>query len=313
VDNRIRVAEDRHPSGMPDAANYPAHLAGRVFRASEQIGLGHLTREQLRSSQWRRLIRDVYADARLPADHGVLVTAARIVAPANATFCRLSAAWLYGIRVASAGEPAHLSVPRDSYFHRYNGLRVHRDDLPAQHMTRVKGFRVTTPARTAVDLARGPDLVSAVGHVDALLHAGITDLATVRDLLSRLPKIRGADRAARAFGLADERAESPLESRGRVVLVLGGLPVPAVQFEIHDNRGLVARVDLAYPHLRLAIEIDGAWHAASTQLAKDRRRLNRIVAAGWTVLHFTASDLYQRPAEVVAEVRQHISIRPIAG
>ena len=57
------------------------------------------------------------------------------------------------------------------------------------------------------------------------------------------------------------------------------------------NGDFVARVDLAFPDQRVAIEYDGAWHAEPGQFAKDRRRLNALVAAGWTVLHVTAADL----------------------
>jgi very-short-patch-repair endonuclease len=61
-------------------------------------------------------------------------------------------------------------------------------------------------------------------------------------------------------------------------------------------------VDLAYPDLRVAVEYDGAWHAADRQFARDRRRLNRLTGAGWVVLHVTAADL-RDPAGVVAGVR----------
>ena len=52
----------------------------------------------------------------------------------------------------------------------------------------------------------------------------------------------------------------------------------------------------------MAIEYDGAWHGRPGQLARDRRRLNALVAAGWTVLHVTAADLHE-PGEVVRAVR----------
>ena len=107
-------------------------------------------------------------------------------------------------------------------------------------------------------------------------------------------------RAAAAF--ADPRAESPPESRLRLLLARAGLPaVP--QFVVRDADGrFVARVDLAYPELCLAVEYDGAWHAEDGQFARDRQRLNRLVAAGWVVLHVTAADL-RRPDQLVARVR----------
>jgi very-short-patch-repair endonuclease len=110
-----------------------------------------------------------------------------------------------------------------------------------------------------------------------------------------------------AVALADGRAESPPESRLRVVLALAGRPaVP--QYTVRDAAGnFVARVDLAYPDRRVAIEYDGAWHGERGQLARDRRRHNRLVAAGWTVLYVTAADMHD-PESLVARVEAVIDV-----
>jgi very-short-patch-repair endonuclease len=62
----------------------------------------------------------------------------------------------------------------------------------------------------------------------------------------------------------------------------------------------VARVDLAFPEQRVAIEYDGAWHGRQGRLARDRRRLDALVAADWTVLHVTGGDLHDPSAPVNA-------------
>lgn len=74
-------------------------------------------------------------------------------------------------------------------------------------------------------------------------------------------------------------------------LVLAGLPSAVPQYEVRLAGRFVARVDLAYPDRRLAIEYDGTWHSESGQFARDRQRLNRLGAAGWRVVHVTAHDL----------------------
>jgi very-short-patch-repair endonuclease len=71
---------------------------------------------------------------------------------------------------------------------------------------------------------------------------------------------------------------------------------------VFDEEGLVGRVDFAYPDLKIAIEYDGLWHAEPGQFAMDRKRLNRLVAAGWTVLHVTAADM-RHPERLTARVR----------
>jgi hypothetical protein len=55
-----------------------------------------------------------------------------------------------------------------------------------------------------------------------------------------------------------------------------------------------------------AIVPAGAWHGAPGQLHADRRRINRLVAAGWTVLHVTSVRLRDELDGVVAEIRAAI-------
>jgi very-short-patch-repair endonuclease len=160
----------------------------------------------------------------------------------------------------------------------------------------------TTPLRTALDIARSEALVDAVVALDVLLARGLVRRSDLAAAAAALPPGRGTRRAVRAVDLADERAESPPESRLRLLLRLAGLR-PEPQHVVRDGDGrFVARVDLAFPEHRIAIEYDGAWHGRPGQLARDRRRLNDLVAAGWTVLHVTAADMHE-PTVVVASVR----------
>jgi very-short-patch-repair endonuclease len=134
---------------------------------------------------------------------------------------------------------------------------------------------------------------------------GIAHQAELREVAAALSG-RGARRARQAVGLADPRAESQPESRLRVGLALAGLrPVGQYVVKAEDGR-FIARVDLAFPEAKIAIEYDGAWHATAAQLRKDRRRLNALVAAGWRVLHVTAADMCDLP-RVVQSVRDLVA------
>ncbi|GAC1692289.1 MAG: hypothetical protein PVS2B1_15430 [Candidatus Dormibacteraceae bacterium] len=102
--------------------------------------------------------------------------------------------------------------------------------------------------------------------------------------------------------LTEPRAESPMETRLRMILVLAKLPRPEVQGSIHDDEGRpLARPDLLYRVQRLAIEYDGDNHR--DRLADDNRRQNDLVAAGFRLLRFTASDVYKTPDIVAMRVR----------
>jgi G:T-mismatch repair DNA endonuclease (very short patch repair protein) len=160
--------------------------------------------------------------------------------------------------------------------------------------------------RTAVDLVRRHGVEEGVILLDRLVRAGLADLAAVRAAAAELPRSRGSRVARDVIRLADGLAESPQESRLRLLLHRAGLPAPIAQFRIFDDDGFVARVDFAYPELRLAIEYDGLWHAEPGQFAKDRRRLNRLSAAGWRVIFVTAADL-RHPDRLIARLAAELA------
>ena len=82
---------------------------------------------------------------------------------------------------------------------------------------------------------------------------------------------------------------------------------------MHAEKRFVARVDLAWPELKIAIEYDGVWHAGSQgQIDHDRKRLNRLVLSGWIVIHVTAARLRDDFDGVVAEIRAAIRTRKAA-
>jgi hypothetical protein len=59
-----------------------------------------------------------------------------------------------------------------------------------------------------------------------------------------------------------------------------------------SRRGLRRAGRPGFPEQRLAVEHGGAWHGQPGQLPRDRRRLNRLTAAGRRVLAVTAADLH---------------------
>jgi very-short-patch-repair endonuclease len=91
-----------------------------------------------------------------------------------------------------------------------------------------------------------------------------------------------------------------------VALVLAGLtPVP--QYEVQWAGRFVARVDLAFPDERIAIEYDGAHHFVDDQIPQDEARIRRLEAAGWRVIRLSAPDLRDLDA-VVARVRTALGL-----
>lgn len=280
----------------------PPALCGQVFRGRDAVAAGLLTRHQLASRAWRQLLRGVYADSTLPPTHGVAIAGAALIVPRSAVFGGRSAAYLLGAEsLVDSGAAVEVIVPEEDRFGPVTGIRVRRTSLPESDIRSVGRYSCTTPLRTALDIARLELLPESVVALDVLLGRGLVSRERLIAAAEGLPSCRGRTRARRAIDLADERAESPQETRLRVLLRTAGLePVP--QYRVLDPTGrLLARVDLAFPQHRLAVEYDGAWHGEAGQLTRDRRRLNALVMAGWTVVHVTAADLHD-PSALVARV-----------
>jgi hypothetical protein len=275
-------------------------LRRRIFRGSAVVAAGTLTPKELRGPAWRRLFRDIYACAELPVTHQVRVVAAALLVP-DAVVSGRSAAVLWGLPEAERDDEVELTVPPGSTVSRVSGIRVRRRFLSPAQITRRGRIRVTTPEVTAIDLARTGSLESAVVLIDRFVAEGVTDLVGVRSAAEEVTG-KGCDQVRRAVALADGLAGSPQETRLRLLLHRSSLPPPVAQFVVRDGAGFVARVDFAWPDAKIAVEYEGAWHGDSPQqVAADRRRLNRLTAAGWTVIFVTAADLH-RPEQLVARL-----------
>ncbi|TQS46922.1 endonuclease domain-containing protein [Cryptosporangium phraense] len=266
----------------------PHELRRGPFVGSAAIARGLITADQLRGRRsWRRLFRDVYVDAGHPDTHLQKCLAARLILPAGAALTGVSAACLSGLPLGEKTDDVAVLVPAGCRFTR-RGMSVKRTAwLPLGHI--VDGNPpITAATRTAWEIASGNDLVEAVVGLDVLFAHQRPRKAAMAAWTENFPR----SKAARAIALADPRAESPQETRTRVRLVLAGFPPPTTQHEVFADDRFVARVDLAWPNAKVALEYDGAHHVGDTrQMAHDRERLNKLQAEGWLVLHLTAADL----------------------
>jgi hypothetical protein len=280
----------------------PQPLQQRIFSRSLVHRRGLLTPADLRSTAWQRLYRGAYADADLPVSHGLRCAAAHLVLPPEAAIGGRSAAWLHGVRFATADDPVEVVVPRGARFGPVRGLTIRLADLPADDMIPGRPA-VTTPVRTAWDLARFLDVPTSVSYLDAMAARRLFSIAELGGRAEHCAIAWGRKRARQAIELIDFRSESPQESRLRASLVLAGLPPPVVQYTVLDGGRFVARVDLAWPERRVAVEYDGLWHGTPAQFHRDRRRLNALVAAGWTVIHVTSTQLRTGLDQTVRQIR----------
>jgi very-short-patch-repair endonuclease len=261
---------------------------------------GRLTRHQLHSSAWRRLYPDVYACGRLEVTHELRSLAVTRLLLPRAVVSGRSAAVLWDVDLAGPDHDVDCTLPAGPRSRAPRGVHINQRFLAPDEVMRRRGVPVTTPLRTAVDLARIRPLDEAVVALDQFLGRGLVFLDEVR---SAAGSIRGRDcRHVRAVtDLADGRAGSPQETRLRLLLHRSTLPRPVAQYSVRTNDRFVARVDFAWPGRRIALEYEGNWHGERQNVAKDRRRLNDLSAAGWRVIFVTAGDL-RNPERLLARI-----------
>jgi very-short-patch-repair endonuclease len=275
---------------VPAAARVPERLRRAVFRGSAAVRAGLLTPNQLRGPVWRPLFTDVYVHADRPVTHALRARAAAELVVPGSVVSGASAAVLWGVELAERDDAVELTIPPGSHPRRIRGVRVRRSALLPGDLARREGTLVTCAEATALRLASALPGDEAVIAVDRLVSSGIVDLAGVRDRAERATGA-GSKRARDVCLLADGLAQSPQETRLRLLLHRSPLPDPVAQFRIVVDGRFLARVDFAWPDRKVAVEYDGLWHAEAAQFARDRQRLNRLHAAGWRVVFVTAADL----------------------
>ena len=174
---------------------------------------------------------------------------------------------------------------------------------------RLHGIPCTGLSRTLLDLAAVVGRTRLEQAIDAAMRdqrLRYEDLYDVMEIHSR----RGRNGLNLLRSVLNERCVDdavPLSDWSRWVCELlceSGLPRPDLEHRVHDSDGqFVAQVDLAYPSRRLAIELDSIrWHHNRHSFVNDRRRRNRLLAAGWDVLSFTWDDYSEQPATLCLAV-----------
>ncbi|WP_235201303.1 endonuclease domain-containing protein [Microbacterium sp. CH12i] len=155
-----------------------------------------------------------------------------------------------------------------------------------------------------------------------MLDALVTTATNYPELMRRLPNTRadieqhlrrwgrfpGCGTIRTALPFVRERVESPKETETRLAIVDAGLPEPSVQHEVFEHGRLIARVDLAYPALKIAIEYEGDGHRTNKkQWRIDIQRQRDLEARGWIVIRLTERDLHAGAKSLVASIRSAIA------
>ncbi|RZU34550.1 hypothetical protein [Blastococcus saxobsidens] len=278
-----------------------------VFTSQEALAVGYRVddvRVELRTRRWVRLRKGVYiaAEDLAVADpaqrHLVDCVAVLLSLGPGPVLSHASAARLHGL-VLPRTAPDDVRVTAVDQWRRGRGYRVARAALPEDDVLPWLRFGTTSVARTLVDCAREWSLTAGVIAFDAALQKRKVDRGELhRAVLAGSHRV-GIAHAARALHLSDGRAESPLETRGRLALLAAELPRPELQVKIFDDAGFIGRVDAWYAEAAVAVEFDGRVKyldphdgvPSGEVLWTEKRREDRMRDTGARVVRVVDEDL----------------------
>lgn len=298
-----------------------------VFTTADLMAKG-LTPKALRrlvtEKRIQRLSRGYYAMPGTDDHRAELNHLARAEACRPAVLALESAALVHGLPLLRKVPELVETIEAGNGRSWQRGLRQIRSaPLPDDQVTEVQGFRLTTAARTVVDLTRLRGLEAGLvsweamrwqARVDDDLEA--FDAATARsvDLLSRRA---GITRARRALGAASAWSQSPMETRSRWAMVGLGLPNPVQQFEVFDRWGRrLGATDFGWPELGVLGEYDGEGkyqelaHPDQSPLdvmRAEKRRQESMEAEGWVFARWGKEEI-ARPRLLCGRIMSAFSI-----
>lgn len=233
-----------------------------------------------------------------------------------------SAALMWDLPLLGIPERVQLIQPGDGTSQRRAHSMLHSGPLDPADLDMVTGVRVTSLARTVVDLARKRDRRTGYAVWEAARWARrlTGDLAQfdaqTGEVILRLRGLRGVGRARRIGADVSAWSQSPAETWSRVLMTDLGLPRPEQQCEVRDEWGLVGVADFAWPDRGVLGEYDGDSKYAELArpgespfdvMRREKRRQERLEACGWVVARWGKEEL-RRPELLARRVRAAFAI-----
>jgi hypothetical protein len=288
-----------------------------------------MIRSQVAAGRLVRLRAGVFVAAGVSETELNLLTArAEQTRRPEAVISHHSAASYWRLPTPSGGswqqETVSLTVAGGNRSHR-PGATYHQAVLPDSAVTKDSaGYRITTPARTAIDLAAGLALPQALVLLDAAMRrtcegfvieprrqdfrrAGYVHQA--RELLREAAESTRRRRLGRAIDLADPSRESAIESLSAGYFELAGLPRPSFQEPVRTAQG-VYFPDCLWREHRLIGEADGAIkYAGRKDLVAEKEREQALRDQGWAFVRWLGKEIMFQPEVVVARVARALDVR----
>ena len=302
--------------GAPLDRNQLARLA------AEQHGIltlaqcrdGQLSERQLAhriaTGRWSRPHRGVYLT--VPGRESFLTraTAALLACGTDAALSHEAAAYLHGLLNA---EPRRIDVliPADRRIADPAAVRVRRSAHVRERTHELLWPWRTTVEHTVFDLAQMDDLDGAIAIIARACSRWLTTPRALRTTLATRPRQRHARDLWEILAEVEAGRESPLEVRfARDVLAAHGLPPGVAQHAM----GTAHRHDVAFPDLRLIVELDGQLgHEGADGRHTDARRDRRASGRGWLAIRATWRDVAGTSCRLAGELAAVMTVRGWPG
>jgi hypothetical protein len=255
-----------------------------VFIGSKALATGRLSRGSLRWN-YRPLFPDIYQSKLVAPSLRLNTLGAWLWSERNGVITGRAAAALHGALWIDATTPIEMIGQSNRP---PTGIIVRNERIDADEIVEIAGLPVTSAQRTAFDLARHLPRDLAVRHLDALARA--TGVAAEDALLlgERHPRARGLPRARIALPLMDGGAQSPQETRIRLILIDDGLPAPRTQVLVSDGFN-DAFIDMGYDEPMVGFDYDGQQHQTERdRYVHDIGRAELVDRVGWIDIRVVA-------------------------
>lgn len=289
------------PGELPVPGDRPFDLA----EARRRLGSDHHLRVAVRRGLVTSPFPGVFLRADARDDLALRLACLRLVVPRDGVVCDRTAGWLHGApRILAPGD--HLETPKVSIYLPQTGRRL-RNTLVVSgsrgfrpgDIDIIDGVLVTSPLRTACDLARLLHRDQALAALDAMLRTGTFSQGRLLAEVSRFKGFRGVRQLRELAPLADGRAQSPGESILRLRwLDSPDLAPPELQFPVGPWF-----LDLALPDLLYGAEYDGEEFHGPEREEADRLRREAMKGMGWTIDVFRKDNIHGREQDAEAILR----------
>jgi very-short-patch-repair endonuclease len=270
------------------------------------LGLGRAAiNRRVKSTRLITVSTGVYAVGHVPALPHDRAYGALLACGPKSVLSHGSAATLYGI-YRRWDMPFEVTVPTKR---RRRGIRIHRAKLTRRDISIPEGIRVTSPARTLLDMApRLTDKQRRRAFNKLRLSHNLTE-EQLRDVLERFPRHPGAQRLRALARMHRGATRSGLEDKFADFCERRGLPEPRVNEKINGRE-----VDAYFPNERLIVEVDGYdVHSGRVSFEDDRDRDAEMLALDLPTVRVTEQRIDNDPEREAARLRRILANRGAAA